>query len=60
MSPPEGFPPTAGSKVPLPGCKGGTVRENSGLCTDPPVLDEEVQHAYPGPIPPFWWGVSWS
>ena len=42
MSLPEGFPVTARSKVPLPWYQTGAVKENSGLCTDPPVLGKEV------------------
>ena len=53
MSPPEGFPPAAKLKVPLLGYQRGTVGENSGLCAGPPVLDREVQPAYPGPTTPF-------
>ena len=41
MSLPEGFPPTTRSKVPLPGYQRGAVKENSGLCTGPPVLGAE-------------------
>ena len=49
MSPLEGFPPTAKSPVPLPGHQRGEIGENSGLCAGPPLLDREVQPAYPRP-----------
>ena len=53
MSLPEGFPPVAKSKVPLPGYQRGAGGENSGLCTGPPVLGREVQPTYPRPTMPF-------